>query len=391
MRACHLVHSPVLDDPRVRRHGDALHAAGWQVDAIGHRGGSAAPPDWNVIELDHSSLTGAARLAHGARSAAARVVPATATATYWRDDRNTAMLDAARSVDADLFIANDWNTLPVAATLAAERKVPFIYDSHEYWSEAGIHLRRWRHVVRPLIVAIEARYAPDAAGVITVSQGIADRIQHDLQLPDVPTVVRNVTAAVVGEFRPTGDHIDLLYHGVLAPVRRIVDTLAIAPLLPDNWTVTVRGPAADPGYGEECAAAAAAAGPRARLQPPVPANELVERATTSDLGIIVRTESSAEHEFALPNKLFEFFAAGLGLIVSDHVEQAALVREYNAGIVVPRDASPAEMARTLAALSPSDIDAFKRGSIAAGAALSWEKESVAYLDAVERFVGSAGT
>lgn len=386
MRICHLVHSPVLADPRVRRHCDALQAEGWDVHAIGHAGGDGSPPRWDAIELEHASLRGVGRLIHGARSAAARPLPRTALSTYWSDARNRAMLDAARAVDADVYVANDWNTLPVAATLSEEAGVPFIYDSHEYWSEAGIHLRRWRHAVRPLVVAVEARYAPLAAGVMTVSSGIADRMQSDLGLTERPTVIRNVTSADVGEFRPTGDTVDVLYHGILNPTRRIVETIEMAPHLPPGWTVTVRGPAADPDYGARCATAAASTAGRARLEPPVPSTELVERATTSDLGIVIRNESTVEHEFALPNKLFEFFAAGLGLVVSDHAEQAALVEEYGAGIVVPRDADPRELAAALSDLDAADIDAFKRGSLAAGAALSWEKESVAYIAAVDAFV-----
>src|SRR6476661_2870597 len=45
--------SAIADDPRVRRQGDAFHAAGWEVIAFGLPGsGRSAPPPWQIIGCD---------------------------------------------------------------------------------------------------------------------------------------------------------------------------------------------------------------------------------------------------------------------------------------------------------------------------------------------------
>ena len=49
-RKCYLLAwSPIADDPRVRRMGDALADNGWDVAALGLPGALAAPPSWPVM------------------------------------------------------------------------------------------------------------------------------------------------------------------------------------------------------------------------------------------------------------------------------------------------------------------------------------------------------
>ena len=49
--------SAIADDPRVRRQGDAFHAAGWEVIAFGLSGSGRSPaPLWQIVGCDADNL-----------------------------------------------------------------------------------------------------------------------------------------------------------------------------------------------------------------------------------------------------------------------------------------------------------------------------------------------
>ena len=59
-RVCLITQSWVADDPRVRKHGDTLSAAGFQVTGVGFRGGRSSSPNWPVVELEPPEPSGLA-------------------------------------------------------------------------------------------------------------------------------------------------------------------------------------------------------------------------------------------------------------------------------------------------------------------------------------------
>ncbi|MBN8532754.1 MAG: hypothetical protein J0L51_01565 [Rhizobiales bacterium] len=48
--------SPIADDPRVRRQGQAFHDAGWSVTAVGVGSSRSPAPDWRIIQADAPSV-----------------------------------------------------------------------------------------------------------------------------------------------------------------------------------------------------------------------------------------------------------------------------------------------------------------------------------------------
>src|SRR3954447_25959462 len=52
---CVLVRSPIADDPRVRRHCEAFHRAGWTVIGVGLPGARSPAPEWHIITRDDLS------------------------------------------------------------------------------------------------------------------------------------------------------------------------------------------------------------------------------------------------------------------------------------------------------------------------------------------------
>ena len=158
-RVCLITQSWVEDDPRVRKHGDTLHAAGFQVSAIGFSGGRAAPPRWPVVEIDAGPRRRLIRRARkigpllGTRRGGQSAVQA-----WWRLPDSSRWWERSREVQADLYIAHDWTTLPLAARLAEAHQARFAYDSREY-GVAEFTFRRTWNMVYPTFIHGSRRHS----------------------------------------------------------------------------------------------------------------------------------------------------------------------------------------------------------------------------------------
>ena len=55
----------------------------------------------------------------------------------------------------------------------------------------------------------------------------------------------------------------------------------------------------------------------------------------ADLGLSLDKDTNLNYRFSLPNKLFDYFAAGIPVLSSDLPEVAGLVHRFQAGVVLP--------------------------------------------------------
>ncbi|MBL8589815.1 MAG: glycosyltransferase [Methylobacteriaceae bacterium] len=425
----------------MRRQGDALAAAGWEVAGFGLPGHRSAPPAWPchaiaaaatsdvedgmrkrtepararvrdalagtltpaaprlwaraaggfaalggrdpaaAIWLARRGLTAGARAAVrvGGRLLAARrgaLAGGGAERHYWALNTNfEEIYRLARGYRADLWLANDWTTLPIARRLAAEQGARYAYDTHELAMDEYAQDARWRLTQRPLIVAVEGAGVAGAAFVTCVSQGIAARLHEVYRLPAPPVVIRNAPAYQRCAPRPTGQTIALLYHGVVSPGRGLEACIAAMALCRAEFHLTIRGPAA-PDYLDRLRALVADAGVagRVRFDLPVPMIELVARAAEFDVGLFALPGHSEQNVHVLPNKFFEYTMAGLALCISNLPEMSALLHRYDLGEEISA-AEPGPIAEAINRLDPARVDRFKHNALAAARELNWDAES----------------
>jgi glycosyltransferase involved in cell wall biosynthesis len=392
---CILALSLIADDPRARRQAEAFHRAGWKVVAVGLPGAKSPPPEWPILTR-HDPPTVPARsiierlprqllhaLQYRLRLLAVRVRPEVAQQIYWSWSQNVLdIYECARRVNAAVWLANDWNMLPIAARLARENGGVYSYDTHELAIEEYAENPKWRLFQRSMVSAIERRFIGDAVVISAVSSGIAERLDKFYQLSRPTLTIRNTPSFEEIPFRPTRrDRIQLLYHGIVVPNRGIEAAIDSVPLWRPEFTLTIRGPenpAFSPALRERIANLGL--GHRVRLVPPVPMTALVREAAAFDVGISFLPGNSRNNEFALPNKFFEYVMAGLALCASDRPEMARLIQQYDLGVTIAA-VEPKAIAVAINALDPDRIDRFKRNALAAARELCWERES-------ERLVGA---
>lgn len=401
--------SAIADDPRVRRQGDAFAAAGWDVFGVGLSGGVSAPTAWPVLTPADLATpappyqpppprtpllrrAGSRALGLGRRLGwwteyeqrllGVRVAPDRAETVFWTlNSVFHELLALGRTRKADVWLGNDWTSLPMVARLAAEQGAPYGYETHELAADEFDEDPRWRLVQRPIRVAIESRFIRQASIVSTVSQGIAERLRVMHALPEQPLVVRSTPTYTPTPFRPTGDRVRVLYHGVVREHRGLEACVRSVAHWRPEFDLTIRGPCSE-SYRAALLEEARAAGvqDRVRVVDPVPMTELVREASAFDVGLFALPGHSRHNRYALPNKFFEYVAAGLALCVSDLPEMAALVQRHGLGRLIG-DVSPQAIAAALNGFERPTLDEAKRNALAAARELCWERESARMVEA----------
>lgn len=436
---CLLSLSAIPDDPRVRRQGDALHKAGFEVIGIGLPGAKSSAPIWGIVykgidekaagaseqtlssELHHSRLfllaksivRGYYRNRHkfldllkrrsnhyiyklvlsplfimGAiRSIHFKLNKTAAIKVYWSDKKIQELYACASDKSAAIWIANDWITLPLAARLASERGGVYVYDTHEFALSEYEERLDWRWLKRPLVKTIEGTFIHGAAAISAVSYNIAEALHEIYDLPKRPVAIRNTPSYETMEFRPTGETIKVLYHGILAATRGLEAAIDSVIIWRPEFSFTIRGDG-DPAYIASLNERIRSLKLEKRVEvvPPVPMVDLVREASVFDIGLFALPGHSKHNRFALPNKLFEYTMAGLALCVTSLPEMELHVKRHRLGVTFPNSV-PHDIAASINSLDRDAINEFKRNSLAAAYELCWEVESKKMLKLYSSSVG----
>jgi len=286
---------------------------------------------------------------------------------------------------ADIWHANDLETLPLALDLADRFGGRVVYDSHEIFLEAGGRARLGP-VRRRLLRMAEARWAARAAAVVTVNDAVAAELVRRYRI-SIPVVVRNCPPAWTqpdGARSPLLDALigvvddpslpSVIAHGSFQVHRGYEELLAAAEALQGVNLVFL-------GYGGQAATyqALAASPPwRGRLAvlPAVPPAELLRWVAGATIATCLIQPATLNHRLSTPNKLFEAIAAGVPVLAADLPAIASIVRATGAGLLV----DPTDVNAVRDGLRRLLGDDALRGRLAAAARaaaageLNWEHE-----------------
>jgi glycosyltransferase involved in cell wall biosynthesis len=335
VRIVMLLHKSVEFDSRVRREASALAA-------VGH----------DVVVLELAPVSSDGQLLDGFRRRSVLPSPAVRRLLPFHLYRAAFLLGFVRAVvrlRPRVIHAHDAAMLVPGALGAWLCGARLVYDSHELATGVPYRERGWT----ALVGAIERVIVPRCAAVITVSDGIAERLRERYRLSHTPTVLRNVSALEVGGHGGLRTSLGLpanaplvLHQGAPAPGRGCeVLVKALAGL--DGVNLAFLGDP-EPGYAAQLTAVIAEMGLRARvsLLPSVPLDELLAHTAEADVGVSLLQDSCENHRLALPNKLFEYIAAEVPVVGSALPEMRRLVDDLGVGWCVTPD-DPAAVAAAL--------------------------------------------
>jgi glycosyltransferase involved in cell wall biosynthesis len=277
----------------------------------------------------------------------------------------------------DLIVANDLDTLLAAHLGKRGRKL--VYDSHEYFTEVPELAGR---SARKVWLAIERWIFPKLDHVITVNDSIADAYRE--KYGKRPTVVRNIPMPRDLGPKPSRADLDLpadrtilIMQGSGINVQRGAEEAVLAMKeLPGCLLLLVGGGDAWPVL--ERMVKEHELGDRVRMLPRMPYEVMMQYTRNADLGLSLDKDTNLNYRFSLPNKLFDYFRAGIPALVTDLPEVAGIVRRFDAGIVLPAP-EPEKIVGAVRAWSadPGRRLALQRNATFAAASLDGNQEKEA--------------
>jgi glycosyltransferase involved in cell wall biosynthesis len=378
MRILMLVISNVATDTRVMREASALADAGHEVHVIGKDVSTGYEPPKGVTVS--SVGAGSAFRREGSESLGARrKLPPHLRAARWLllpQHRNSAFASwrtKAATLAADLGFdavhAHDFNTLPLGAELAAARRVPLIYDTHELW-QGRPRVGRPTPWQKRREAKQERALGVRAAAVITVGEGVAQALRDSYGWRHVRVVRNTFPLPEGGPVAPPASATGAVYAGRIAPFREL-EAIAAASEKVKPLRIVIAGPADDTYLGAFDPKAAELLGAR-------PVDEV--DALLRELGIALITHSDRwqNHRLAMPNKLFHAVRAGVPVVATDVQELRRVVEQHKLGALY-RAGDAESLAAALREVA-ADYATYAANVAAAAPELSWERDAQVLTD-----------
>ncbi|MGB7447540.1 MAG: glycosyltransferase family 1 protein [Ornithinimicrobium sp.] len=359
-----LAFTPLTEDARVLRQVD-LFSGDYEITTLGY-----GPPPRAVTE--HLRLPDSVVAWHKPRALLA-------ARRYQTAYDHAPVVAAARGLLSsgrwDVVLANDVETAPLAMTLGA-RGVHV--DLHEYASRQNEDSWRWRMFVAGFNAWILRTWVTRATSVSTIGPALASQYGREFGLS--VRVVPNAAPYVDRVPGPVGGPLRLVHSGLARRSRRLEIMLDAVRATERPVALDLYLMPNDPAYLAELRARSADL-PQVRWHDPVAPHQLNERLARADIGVFVLPPVTFNYRYTLPNKLFDFVQARLGVIVGPSPEMAGLVERHGLGLVLP-DFSAHSLAAALDTLTAHDVSGYKRASHAVAAELSAERLIEGWSEAV---------
>lgn len=278
----------------------------------------------------------------------------------------------ASSLEFGIVHAHDFTALEAGHRLAVEHGVPYIYDSHEWWLG-----RQRQYRPTPLEdrkeAAMEAKWAAQAAAVITVGESIAQLMQTERGLEKVYVVRNSFPTEVDTVMKVASPPTGIVYAGRIDAYRELEVTMEIAEKI--GLTICWMG-----DHHNQWAANHI---PRAKnlgieVLSAQPISTVTRAMKIAGLVFVTHSNQFESHRLALPNKLFHAVHAGVPVIATNVTELARVVREYDLGeLYEPGNSKSMEAAIARAIGRHSALILNVK---AAQAELSWDRDAQVLRD-----------
>lgn len=366
-----LAYSPIARDARVLRQLRALKSS-YTVTSAGF---GASPVDG----VEHVELAPLPPY-RGGFLARVRYAVAFALGHFQKivgaDVRDAETLRRLGGRQWDLVIANDANTLPVAFRIMSRFGV--FADLHEYSPRQAEESWRFRLTEARFFRWILRRYLPRAACVTTVSPGIADEYAREFGVR--PHVVVNAATYVERTPRDTDRTIRLVHSAAPSRARGLEVMMQAVNESRADVSLDLYLVDSGSGYVAELRALADEM-PRVHVRDAVASDRLVDTLASYDVGVHLLPPINFNHRWALPNKIFDFVQARLGVVVGPSPEMARLVVEHGIGAVTD-GFSARDLVHVLDRLTPETVTEWKRASHHSARALSAEQQMARFEELV---------
>ncbi|MBU1370996.1 MAG: glycosyltransferase [Bacteroidetes bacterium] len=248
----------------------------------------------------------------------------------------------------DLLVSNDLDTLLPNFIISRLKRIPLVYDSHEYFTETPE--LTGRPIVQKVWKAIEKYVLSRMDEMITVNESIAGLFREKYGI--VVHVVRNVPFRLHLKPESSREQLNLpankrllILQGSGINIQRGAEELVLSmKYIDDSLLLIIGGGDVLPVLKQMCKANKL--DDKIMFLPRMPYAELIKYTTLADLGFTLDKPTNLNYRFSLPNKLFDFIQAGVPVIASDLPEIRRIIESYQIGNFIPSH-EPEDIARVI--------------------------------------------
>jgi hypothetical protein len=284
------------------------------------------------------------------------------------------LMEQLSSKRFDLIVANDIDTLPLAFKFKGNTKI--IFDAHEYAPRHFENNKIWKTFFQPFYIHLCKKYIPGVDGMLTVGKGLANEYEKHFGVK--PVIITNATRyhdIAPAPIKP--DTIRLIHHGIANPSRRLELMVEMMDHLDERFTLDLMLMTSDFASAQtkafiENLKTSASKNPKIKILPPVKSHAVVTTIQPYDIGVFLLPPVNFNYENTLPNKLFDFIQARLGIAIGPTPEMASIVNHYSIG-VVSEEFTAKSLAAKLNALTTEQVASFKSNAGIAAKELNAER------------------
>lgn len=286
----------------------------------------------------------------------------------------------------DLLLANDLDTLPANYIVSRIKRIPLVYDSHEYFT--GVPELQDRKIVKGIWKWIEKRIFPNLKYIYTVSQSIADLYKEEYNKE--VKVVRNLSLEWKPVKKPSRSELGiaegkriLILQGSGINIERGAEEAVESMLYVENVILLIIGEGDVMDQLKKNVDQMDLSGKILFINK-MPYAKLLEYTSLGDVGLTLDKDTNLNYRYSLPNKLFDYIQARVPVLASKLVEVEKIIRDYNIGELIDSH-EPKHIAEKLNFMLDSENKRreWKKNLEKAAEELCWENEEKKLIEILE--------
>jgi glycosyltransferase involved in cell wall biosynthesis len=400
-----LCRAPCVHDSRILREADTLSRIGYDPlilgvvseevrERRGMEGGfpiirlaPSSPFSWVKRRVSRGGAAGTPQAQPGSAHVDGRAMSFAIRVHRWLRtlDFYRRAIRVVRRTQPALIHCNDYNTMWVGVAARLTTRATVVYDAHELWAD-----RNQRPEPRWWLLACEALFVRVAHQTLAASPGYSEVMSRRYRTRP-PRVIRNIPESdhLPESPAPNGDP-TAVYVGALTTGRGLeISIRALAHVSQVRLRLVGPGQA---HYRAELADLARTEGvvDRVEFTGAVSPEQVLTEIGGASVGLALIQPVCLSYRMSLPNKLFEYVAAGLPVLGSDLPAIGGLITDYGIGLLA-KPADPADVAAKLGEMvRPERNEAFRTATRRAAGELRWENESQLLAEAYATAAEAAG-
>jgi len=270
----------------------------------------------------------------------------------------------------NILLSNDLDSLTANFLVSRLKRVPLVYDSHEYFTQVPELVNRPR--IQKIWESLERKMVPNVKFAYTVCDSIAN-VYHEKYGTDFK-VVRNLPQArEIKSQKKEFDKKRILYQGAVNVARGLEQAIRAMHHV-ENAELVIAGDGDIKTELEELVKTEKLEN-KVRFTGRLPLEKLHEITVQADLGLSIEEDFGLNYRFALPNKLFDYIQAQVPVLVTNLPEMTAIVKKYKIGAITD-SLEPIQLALRIsdALFNERERKIWKENLPAASKELVWENE-----------------